>query len=238
MTRTAVAYVREPVDPASLPRDLEISATIQEGQGVGAALERIAAGEATALLLTRLGDAAGSLADVVRLLDWLEAAPADLIAADVQLDTATASGTRMVDLLREIDRWRREGGARRRPRGRPGLGAGSPALADRIAELRERGLTLQAIAVMLNQEGVPTPRGGAMWRPSSVQSALGYRRPPPPIPGAPPRPGRAGDPGPGRRPAPPAGAPPREPRREPPRKPPGEPRREPPGKPRREPPRP
>ena len=38
-------------------------------------------------------------------------------------------------------------------------------------------MTLQAIADVLNAEGVPTLRGGAMWRPSSVQRATGYRRP-------------------------------------------------------------
>jgi hypothetical protein len=30
---------------------------------------------------------------------------------------------------------------------------------------------------VLNAEGVPTQRGGAKWRPSSVQSAAGYKRP-------------------------------------------------------------
>jgi hypothetical protein len=44
--------------------------------------------------------------------------------------------------------------------------------------MREAGMTLQAIADVLNAEGVPTLRGGAQWRPSSVQSAAGYRRPP------------------------------------------------------------
>ena len=91
----------------------------------------------------------------------------------------------MVALLREIDRWSRAGGDRA-ARGRPGLGAASPALAERIARLRAEGLSLSAIAARLNQEGVPTPRGGAQWRASSVQSALGYRRPRPPLPGAPP----------------------------------------------------
>jgi hypothetical protein len=37
-------------------------------------------------------------------------------------------------------------------------------------------MTLQAIADVLNAEGVPTPRGGAQWRPSSVQTAAGYKR--------------------------------------------------------------
>jgi hypothetical protein len=45
--------------------------------------------------------------------------------------------------------------------------------------MRNAGMTLQAIADRLNQEGVPTVRGGAMWRPSSVQASLGYKRPRP-----------------------------------------------------------
>jgi hypothetical protein len=43
--------------------------------------------------------------------------------------------------------------------------------------MRSSGMTLQAIADRLNAEGVPTLRGGKMWRPSSVQVAAGYRRP-------------------------------------------------------------
>jgi hypothetical protein len=43
--------------------------------------------------------------------------------------------------------------------------------------MREQGLSLQAIADRLNAEGVPTVRGGIMWRPSSVQCAAGYHRP-------------------------------------------------------------
>jgi hypothetical protein len=37
-------------------------------------------------------------------------------------------------------------------------------------------MTLQAIADRLNEECVPTVRGGAKWRHSSVQAAAGYRR--------------------------------------------------------------
>ena len=39
--------------------------------------------------------------------------------------------------------------------------------------MRGANMTLQAIADQLNDEGVPTLRGGAMWRPSSVQAAPG-----------------------------------------------------------------
>ena len=44
--------------------------------------------------------------------------------------------------------------------------------------MRAQGLSLQAISDTLNAEGVPTLRGGTHWRPSSVQAATGYKRPP------------------------------------------------------------
>jgi hypothetical protein len=46
--------------------------------------------------------------------------------------------------------------------------------------MRAQGMTLQAIADRLNEKGVPTVRGGAKWRPSSVQAAAGYKRRPRP----------------------------------------------------------
>ena len=59
-----------------------------------------------------------------------------------------------------------------------------PHLKERIAAMRAEGMTLQAIADKLNEEGVPTLRGGSQWRPSSVQAAAGYRRPKKGPPGA------------------------------------------------------
>jgi len=142
--------------------------------------ERIASGLQETLEVERLRDVAGSLRQLVALLDWLGEAGADLLARDVGLDTRTPEGRRTTALLREIAAWEPE-----RPRGRPGLASHAPDTARRIAELREQGLSLNAIAAGLNAEGIPTPRGGAEWRASSVQAALGYRRPPPPPPGAP-----------------------------------------------------
>jgi hypothetical protein len=43
--------------------------------------------------------------------------------------------------------------------------------------MRAENMTLRAIADQLNAEGLPTLRGGTQWRPSSIQAALGYRRP-------------------------------------------------------------
>jgi hypothetical protein len=189
--RTAIAYQRSG-EALQAPGDLEVLASETD---LASALARLAEDEAEVLLVARLGGAAGSLGELVRLLDWLAEVGADLVAADVGLDTATSAGQRSVALVREIERWGRDPEHPRRPRGRPGLSTAAPELAQRIATLREEGLSLHAIAEQLNREGVPTPRGGATWRASSVQSAIGYRRPPPPpAPGAPPphrhKPGR------------------------------------------------
>jgi hypothetical protein len=186
-----------------------VTTVVDADAGLAGALEPISAGQAGTLFVHRLESVAGSFGELIRLLDWLAEAGAELVAADVGLDTATAQGRRMVALLREIDRWGRQPGRPRRPRGRPGLAAGAPDVAERIAEMRERGLSLKAIADALNAEGVPTPRGGAQWRPSSVQSAVGYRRPRPPAPGAPPpRPPHPPGHRPGHRPPHPPGHPP------------------------------
>jgi hypothetical protein len=195
MSRNAVAYVRPPARPSlSAEADalgLELVEVVVESDGhsrveLRRALGLIAGGAAGTLFLPRLAAVAGSLNELLRLLDWLEQAGAELVAVDPELDTASPSGRLAVALMREIERWGREPDAPRRPRGRPGLSAGSPELAHELVQLRERGLSLQAIADQLNRDRIPTPRGGALWRPSSVQSALGYRRPHPPVPGAPP----------------------------------------------------
>ena len=224
MGRTAVAY-RCPVEPGvtleqvAAASGLEVVALVghEDGMdrgGLGLALEHIALGEASTLVTPRLGALAGSLRELLALLDWLEAVGADLVVLDVGLDTGSRSGARTVGVLREIDRWERDPGPGRPPRGRPGLAAQSPDLGQRITAMRERGLSLQAIADALEADAVPTPRGGSRWRPSSVQAALGYRRPRLPLKGAPPPPPPraptrrpAAPRGPGRPPRPPSGRP-------------------------------
>jgi hypothetical protein len=202
--RRTVAYLG-PHAALELPAELQLPAGHEliavvaddDGHRLARALRLIASGAAQTLFTPKLSAVAGSLGELVRLLEWLAESGGDLVAADVELDTASAGGRRAAALLREIERWDREPGRPRRPRGRPGLKAESPALVERITAMRERGLSLHAIADELNREGLPTARGGSAWRASSVQSALGYRRPRPPAPSVPPPggpPNRAGPP--------------------------------------------
>jgi hypothetical protein len=48
-----------------------------------------------------------------------------------------------------------------------------PEVAARIVALRRQGYSLQRIADLLNEEGVPTPMGRSPWRKSHVDGVLG-----------------------------------------------------------------
>jgi peptidoglycan hydrolase-like protein with peptidoglycan-binding domain/DNA invertase Pin-like site-specific DNA recombinase len=152
--------------------------------GLQYAVERLERGEASCLLvseLTRLGDSA---ADLCRVLESVARTGGRLVAADVGLDTASDAGRIAANSLLRVCSMETERPARRlaatgagRTRGGPPSVEDVPALKQRILGMRGEGLTLQAIADRLNDEEVPTLRGGQLWRPSSVQAALGYRRP-------------------------------------------------------------
>jgi DNA invertase Pin-like site-specific DNA recombinase len=158
-----------------------------ERQGLLYALEKIGRGEANCLVVSELDRLSGSAADLGGILDRLGRSDGRLVAMDIGLDTASEGGHVAARALASVSSWEHD-------RSRTGLAAAAqatpappevratvedvPALKERIVAMREEGLTLQAIADVLNSEGVPTLRGGLKWRPSSVQSAAGYRRPP------------------------------------------------------------
>ena len=152
------------------------------------ALEQLAGDRADVLVVTRLRDLSSNVANLAPLLSWFESDRRRLVAIDLQLDTSTEAGRLAARAIAGVGGWEHERISERTRRGLEaarsrGNGQGRSAVADipelqeRIAAMREEGMTLQAIADVLNAEGVPTLRGGAMWRPSSVQRATGYRRP-------------------------------------------------------------
>lgn len=158
--------------------------------GLAYALERIAAGEARGLVIGALQGVTRSLIDLAAMLEWFREARAAFVALDLGLDTTTDQGAVTATTLITFAGWTRERIAERTRTGlaaarSEGRGAGRPAVADRpelrdrIAAMRRSRMTLQAIADRLNAEGIATLRGGAKWRPSSVQAVLGYRRPGP-----------------------------------------------------------
>jgi DNA invertase Pin-like site-specific DNA recombinase len=157
-----------------------------ERPGLNHALELLGSGEASCLVVAGLDRLSRSAANLGTVIDWLEEVDARLVVIDLDLDTHTEEGRVAARALARVGELERRSGAgvvRERPRagdprpGRPAV-ADLPLLQRRIATMRASGLTLQAIADTLNEEGVPTLRGGAKWRPSSVQAATGYKRRP------------------------------------------------------------
>jgi DNA invertase Pin-like site-specific DNA recombinase len=177
--------------------DGELSTIVHDTEQVGDdhnrpsltwALAQIANAGADALVVARLRDLSHNVANLTPLLRWFTEPDRSLVALDIGLDTATEAGQMTATALAGVGGWERERLSARTRQGleaarRRGGGQGRTAVADvpelkeRIESMRAEGMTLQAIADTLNAEGVPTLRGGAMWRPSSVQAATGYRRP-------------------------------------------------------------
>jgi peptidoglycan hydrolase-like protein with peptidoglycan-binding domain/DNA invertase Pin-like site-specific DNA recombinase len=157
-------------------------------QGLIHALARLEGGEADCLVVTELGRLTRSAAEIGELLDRLGRARVRLVVLDLEIDTHTDSGQLVAKALAAVSAGERErlsqrtrkGLAAARQRGNTGRPAVSdrPELVERITSMRASGMTLQAIADALNTQGEPTVRGGARWRPSSVQAALGYKRRP------------------------------------------------------------
>ena len=159
-----------------------------ERPGLAYALQQIAEGKARGLVVSDLRRLSRSIVDLGALMEWFRDAGAGLVALDLGVDTSTPAGHEVAATLITLGDWEHERIARRtrsglaevrasgRPTGRPSV-SDRPDLVARITAMRSANMTLQAIADRLNAEGVPTLRGGAMWRPSSVQAALGYRRP-------------------------------------------------------------
>jgi DNA invertase Pin-like site-specific DNA recombinase len=158
-----------------------------ERPGLNYALRQVAERKVRGLVVSDLRRLTRSVIELGALMEWFRDAGAVLIALDLGIDTSTPAGQEVAATLIRLGRWEREHIARRTRSGIAGVRAGGgptgppavrdrPELADRITRMRATGMTLQAIADHLNAERVPTLRGGTMWRPSSVQVALGYRR--------------------------------------------------------------
>jgi DNA invertase Pin-like site-specific DNA recombinase/peptidoglycan hydrolase-like protein with peptidoglycan-binding domain len=165
-------------------RDRENGRTL-ERPGLGYALERIANGQASGLVVSDMQRLSRSIVDLGLLMAWFREVHATLIALDLDIDTSTPEGHHVASTLMALSAREHERLANRTRNGLAGRLSGRPAvshrpeLLQRIAAMRAANMTLQAIADQLNAEGVPTLRGGTTWRPSSIQTALGYRRPAP-----------------------------------------------------------
>jgi DNA invertase Pin-like site-specific DNA recombinase len=155
-----VAIVRDPEGGRILDRP-----------GLSHALEQIAAGRAEGLVVNDARLLSRSL-DFAGLVNWCRDAGAALIALDLGLDTSTPAGSRVASTLITLNGWAGERLASRASVAR----TVRPEVLERVAAMHRDDVPLQAIADRLNAERTPTPSGGEVWRPSTVQTALRYWR--------------------------------------------------------------
>jgi DNA invertase Pin-like site-specific DNA recombinase len=168
-------------DLVALVRDVEVGSRRGLGQpALINVIERLRAGHASCLVVAEIKQLCSSIAELGGILEAVENAGARFVSLEPAFDTGTPIGRTIGRMLASVSGWERARRAEMTSAARSKAAAAHAIPSDlrrRIVRMRSAGLTLQAIADQLNDAGVPTIRGGAKWRPSSVQATLGYKRP-------------------------------------------------------------
>ena len=146
------------------------------------ALRVLEAGDAKALVVAKLDRLSRSLLDFAGLMAKAQRQGWGVIALDVQVDTSTASGEAMANMLATFAQFeRRLIGQRTKEalaiKKASGVRLGRPpvvpqAVVRRIQRQRACGDSLRKIAEDLNISGVPTAQGGARWYAATVRHVL------------------------------------------------------------------
>jgi len=149
------------------------------------ALQRLDEGNAQALIVSRIDRLARSTQDFLSIVDRAHKNNWRLVLLDLNLDTSTYQGRFVVTVMsalaemergiiaerqKDVHKYRRDNGKVW------GVDLGPKQLIsdetrNRIVVEREKGLSLRAIARMLDVEGVPTAYGGK-WSASSIKYVL------------------------------------------------------------------
>ena len=154
--------------------------------GLTRALDGCRSGDVSGIVVAKLDRLSRSLVDFAGLLAEAQAKGFNIVALDLGVDLSTPAGEFLASVMASAAQWeRRIIGQRTKDalaiRKEQGVKLGRPelprdALGRRVVAMRNRGMTLQAIADKLNAEGISTLRGGSEWRPSSVRVVLNRKR--------------------------------------------------------------
>lgn len=149
--------------------------------GLQAALTSLDEGRADGLLIARLDRLTRSVRDLGALLDSYFKTRFNLLSVADHIDTRTAAGRLVLNLLTSVAEWERETIGERTAmalahKKAQGVRLGAPPLENpqaiaRMRELRDQDLTYRAICETLTREGYPTMKGGS-WQPNTVRRIL------------------------------------------------------------------
>lgn len=133
------------------------------------------------LVVAKLDRLSRSVADFAGLLELALRRKWNLVAIDLGVDTSTAVGELVANVMAAVSQWERRiigerTSAAMQVAQRNGVKLGRPvalpdASATRLLELKQSGLSIAKVTAQLNAEGVPAALGG-QWHPSTVTKAL------------------------------------------------------------------
>lgn len=174
--------------------DAGLSAKTLERPGLLRALALLEAGQADGILVAKLDRLTRSVRDLGDLVERYFASRFSLLSVSDAIDTRSASGRLVLNVLCSVAQWEREATGERTREAlahlkRQGVRLGPPALGEgprrgetaeagelatvaRIVALKAKGLSLRSIAEVLTDEGHPTKRGGR-WGAETVRKVLG-----------------------------------------------------------------
>lgn len=150
-------------------------------KGLQQALTMLDRGEADVLVAAKIDRVSRSTTDFARLLDHSEKKGWKVVVLDVEVDTTTAAGRLVVEVVsaaasfesRRMGERQKAAHAVRRSQGK--RAGQAPLLPEqvrlRIAADRAAGKSLNGIAATLNEDGVPTAKGGR-WYASTIRHVL------------------------------------------------------------------
>lgn len=171
---------RRGLQVVDLVTDAGLSAKNLQRPALAAALARLDAGEASALMVSKLDRLTRSVHDATGLMLRADRAGWGLVSLDMAVDTTTPQGAAMAQVLavfaelerRLIGQRTRDALAVKRANGvRLGRPPALPAeVIARIIAERNAGAGWSAIGRKLDADNVPTAQGGARWYPATVRA--------------------------------------------------------------------
>jgi DNA invertase Pin-like site-specific DNA recombinase len=177
--RTAIDASRYQIDRYEI--DVLSGRTLKR-PGLLKAVEDCKAGNSDGIIVAKLDRLSRSLIDFAGLLSEAKSGGWNLVALDLGVDLTTPSGEFLASVMAACAQWESQMIGQRvkealAVRKRQGVKLGRPySIPDihiaRIKEMRKEGYTLREICKVMDDAGIPTPRGGAEWRPSSLQAVL------------------------------------------------------------------
>jgi site-specific DNA recombinase len=175
--------------------DEGVSAKSLERPALKALLADVRRGLVHTVVTLKLDRLTRSVRDLADLLDLFEKYGVALCSLTESLDTASASGRLMLNLLASVSQWEREAIAERTsfalahkrrngnvygpvPFGYRRVGeklamdVDQQAVLARIQEMRGTGLSIRKVCAWLNDNGLKTPRGCSKWHPNTLHQVL------------------------------------------------------------------